>query len=870
MARFLSVVSFFVLFAANSLAAAAQSAPSGGATAPAPYATWAKGLTPQRGLLTIWRKDGKVYIELTKAQLDTDFIQTIVPSSGLGGFGVTPGLPYLQFPSARIVRFTRADNTIAVAWPNTSFIATAGTPAAKAIAESFAPSVLATAPIVATDDTSGTVVFDGSYLLKDQLNLTDAFRQTFNTDKKPGSAYQLDDARTYFGTTKTFPENVIVQIHQTYASGNPPDIFDNVIDARAVGVDVKYNIAQAPVLGSYTPRMADDRVGYYPNIQLQFDTDRVRERAVREIVRWNVARHPMVYYISNTVPLQYRETIKDALLTWNQAFGKVGYPDAVEVRDQPDDPNWDPDDIRYNTVHWLTQAYNGGYAQAGLVFDPRTGEMIHTSIVLDADLMQFGYIEGADYTDPTLDRGSGFAAHEATYAAGAKASAMFGLAALRALDEIPNGKLPPHYALDFLKSIVLHESGHNWGLQHNFIASEAYSSVQIRTRAFTQRNGLANSVMEYTPTNVWPKGMSHGDYFQTVLGPYDYNAIKYGYAAIPGATTTEQERPTLLRWASAWSNPWYRFAMDEDVMWGTGHAIDPRVVQFDLTNDNLGWCEDQMHLSDALIRALPSRFTQAGETHDPMRQAFGFAIGAISNCSRIAWHYVGGEELSRAHVGDPNAQLPLEPVSRAQSKRAFDFLQRHLFAASAWDLSPRLLRQMVYTEWVTDLPQPAWAYDPPTRHDVPIATVAQLLQQRTLESIFNPVLLQRLDDLSLKYPVGTTMSLTDAFSWSHDAVFGDLRRHIAPPNEIHRALQQWYARMLAQMLVGPKSGTPYDAQSLARAELKTLVAETGTALQQRGLDAMTRAHLSSLQAIAEQTLAARMVAPVPLPKPSDE
>ena len=325
--------------------AAAQS--DAAAAPPADYATFTKGLTPQRGLFTLWRKNAKVYIELTKDQLDADFIQTAVPANGVGGLVVTPGLPYVEFPTARIVRFTRANDKIVVTWPNTSFIAANGTAGARAVAASFAPSVIATAAVVAQDAASGRLVFDGSYLLGDVLDLTDQFRQALNTDAKPGSAYRLDDTRTYFGPTKAFPENVIVEADQTFTSAMPPDVLDNVIDARAIQIDVKYNIAKAPAPGSYMPRLADDRVGYYPNIQLQFDSDNVRERQVRTIVRWNVARHPMVYYISNTVPVQYRQTIRDALLTWNRAFAAVGYPNAVVVKDQPDDPEWDPDDIRY-------------------------------------------------------------------------------------------------------------------------------------------------------------------------------------------------------------------------------------------------------------------------------------------------------------------------------------------------------------------------------------------------------------------------------------------------------------------------------------------------------------------------------------------
>ncbi len=849
----------------------AQAAAQTATAAPVDYATFTKGLTPQRGLFTLWRKSGKLYIDLAKDQLDSDFIQTAVPANGLGAFGVTPGLPYLEFPTARIVRFARADDKIVVTWPNTSFTATPGTPAARAVAASFAPSVIATAPVVAQDAASGRLVFDASYLLGDVLDLTDALRDAFASDKAPGSAYRLDETRSYFGATKAFPENVIVEADQTFTSAMPPDIFDNVIDARAIQIDVKYNIAKAPPLGSYMPRLADDRVGYYPNIQLQFDADNLRERQVREIIRWNIARHPMVYYISNTVPVQYRETIREALLTWNNAFARVGYPNAVVVKDQPDDPAWDPDDIRYNTVHWLTQAYDGGFAQAGLVWDPRTGEMIHTSVVVDADLLRFGYLEGADFTDPVraLRGGSGFAAEEAAYAAGAKASATFGLSALWAMGEIPTGMVPPHYAQDFLRSIVLHESGHNWGLQHNFIASEAYSSAEVRSKSFTDRYGLANSVMEYTPTNVWPKGMSTGGYFQTVLGPYDYYAIRYGYAPIPGATTPEQERPTLLKWASAWSNPWYRFAMDEDVDWNSGHAIDPRIDQFDLTNDNLSWCEAQMRISRTILAGIPQRYRQNEASHDPLRQAFAFALFPAFSCTQVAWHYVGGEALSRSHFGDPGAIVPLTLVPRNESKRAFAFLDAHLFSPAAWNLSPSLLRQLVYSEWVTDIPQPLWAYDPPIRHDEPIAQIAEVLQQRTLRSIFNPVLLQRLDDLELKYRGGSTMSLSDAFAWTQAAVFGDLRgKNLDSMGEVHRSLQQWYARMLAQMLLAPRPGTPYDAQSLARAELVAVRDESRAARQRSGLDDLTKAHLAALEAVADQALSARMAIPPPLSTPT--
>src|SRR5215469_8671515 len=90
------------------------------ADSPAAYATFIQGATAQRGLFTIWHKGGKTYIELKADQLDRDFVQTIVPGSGLGGtfivWGNTDHLP------AELVRFTRAGDQVAILWPNPNFV----------------------------------------------------------------------------------------------------------------------------------------------------------------------------------------------------------------------------------------------------------------------------------------------------------------------------------------------------------------------------------------------------------------------------------------------------------------------------------------------------------------------------------------------------------------------------------------------------------------------------------------------------------------------------------------------------------------------------------------------------------------------------
>jgi len=104
-------------------AAVAQTAPPSAAAAAAPahgpqsYDSFVRDSTVSPGLLPVIHKDGKVYLVVSRDQLDQDFIQTAVPYSGLGGFGPAEGEPYVA--PARIMRFERVDDNIVMRWPNT-------------------------------------------------------------------------------------------------------------------------------------------------------------------------------------------------------------------------------------------------------------------------------------------------------------------------------------------------------------------------------------------------------------------------------------------------------------------------------------------------------------------------------------------------------------------------------------------------------------------------------------------------------------------------------------------------------------------------------------------------------------------------------
>src|SRR5207253_7170959 len=171
-----------------------------------------------------------------------------------------------------------------------------------------------------------------------------------------------------------------------------------------------------------------------------------------------------------------------------------------------DDPTWDPQDLRHNVVRWFDSSLPQYGAEALIINDPRTGEEINVGINIDSTV------------------GVGFNSLYTYLVAPTRGVADDATARRR-------------FVMDNMRSLVLHESGHDMGFQHNFIGSTAYSAKQLQSKSFTSRYGIATSVMEYAPLNLWPKGTPQGDYAQVVVGPYDYHAIEYGYAYVAGART---------------------------------------------------------------------------------------------------------------------------------------------------------------------------------------------------------------------------------------------------------------------------------------------------------------------------------------------
>jgi len=292
-----------------------------------PYSKFTSGATSQTGLFTIWRKKDKVYLELAPDQLDKPYLLVPVMTSGIGG-GFAAGTPFTNKDFDSIVlRFRRAGDKIVVAEENTAAKARADTAGERAAASVYPQSVISADTIAAIDATTGNIVFPAEALLTDIVDLTDAINGP--PESRRSFHFRLDRPLSYFGPTKAFPKNVNIETDLTFTSSQPSPL-DYVPDARSLFFKLHYGIVELPT-DDYRPRLADDRMGYFLTARRQYDTYSGPTNFERYLDRWNVqksdsyarvsrAKDPIVFYLSNTIPAQFKPAIRDGLLTWNKAF----------------------------------------------------------------------------------------------------------------------------------------------------------------------------------------------------------------------------------------------------------------------------------------------------------------------------------------------------------------------------------------------------------------------------------------------------------------------------------------------------------------------------------------------------------------------
>ncbi|MDQ6757976.1 MAG: zinc-dependent metalloprotease [Bacteroidota bacterium] len=466
-----------------------------------------KNYTPHKGFFNFYWDDktGKIFLEIN--HLDSEFLYVTSLPAGLGSNDLE--LDRGKLGKTSILKFTRAGNKILLIEPNFRYRAVTNNTAEKrAVEQSFAQSVIWGFSTEA--ENNGNVLIDATnFLLRDAMQVSSTLRRT-----NQGS-YSVDASRSalYLERTKNFPLNTEFESTVTFVNndGRPGNFVASVTPAAdAITLRIHHSFVQLPD-NNYKPRLYDARSPYGARAFMDYSTP-----VTEPIQKYFIARHrlekkdpnakmseavnPLIYYLDNGTPEPIRSALLEGARWWNQAFEAAGYINAFQVKVLPDSA--DPMDIRYNIINWVHRSTRG-WSMGQSVVDPRTGEIIKGSVILGSLRVRQDYLIAQGLLAP--------------FANG-----------------IPADNKMLQMALQRLKQLAAHETGHTLGLMHNYISSS-------QNRA---------SVMDYPPPVVSINNKNEidlSDAYTNEIGAWDKVSIRYGYEEFPAGTNEQMELDKILK-----------------------------------------------------------------------------------------------------------------------------------------------------------------------------------------------------------------------------------------------------------------------------------------------------------------------------------
>ncbi|MDO7575411.1 MAG: zinc-dependent metalloprotease, partial [Flavobacteriaceae bacterium] len=605
---------------------------------------------------TTYQEDDNVFLELSDSLLEKDLLMVT---------------RFVQLPanyqayinagsktSQQLIHFKKKGKQILLTQESFVNFANEEDPISQSVKLNNFPPILAAFPIKNSEE-NRYLIDVSSYFNND----SPGFNIIRKSLKKEYSIGSNDSKRSFIDSVKSFPENIEIRHTLTYNLGKPP----RGNTANTMSFQVNHSIIALPE----TPmsiRYSDERVGWFSLNKYNYSSDALKSDNIRIIRRWRLEPtnleaynrgelvdpiKPIIYYLDPATPMKWRPYFKQGIEDWAKVFEKAGFKNAIIAKDPPtkeEDPNFSPEDIRYSTVRYVATTTRN--ATGPSVSDPRSGEIIESDIIWYHNHLR-------SYRNRYLLE---------TGAANPKA---------RSLDT------PEEEIGEMMRRVISHEIGHALGLPHNMKASSAYPVDSLRSGNFTQKMGIATTIMDYARFNYIAQPGDENIRFVRQLGPYDDYAIEWGYRYFSDQTP-ESEKVLLNEMVD-------KKSMDPLYMFGSG-GNDPDTQTENIGDDPIKANEYGLKNLKIVAKNLDKWTTTEGQSYDDLNELYNEMIGVYRRYIYHVIKMVGGVNETLMRKGQDNT--PYKNLDQALQRQALDFLHVNLWDTQNWLIQKSLVSKI--------------------------------------------------------------------------------------------------------------------------------------------------------------------------------
>jgi hypothetical protein len=797
------------------------------------------------GLFTIYQDTltGNLYMLIKKEQIGKEYIYFSHTVDGISATGHFRG----NYRENLIFSIQKYYNKLEFVAENLSYHYDPKSPLSKAAGANTSTSVMISQKIVAESRDQNEML-----IRADDLFMTEYLSQLKTQANQIKSLFSnislgsLNKEKSKYMSINSYPENTDVVVDYVFDNHSASGKSGEVADSRYMSIKIQHSFVEVPE-NNFKPRGDDARVGYFTR-QLTELTSSSATPYLDFIQKWHLEKkdktaevsepvEPIVFWLENTTPKEYRETIESAVLAWNEAFEEAGFRNAIHVKIQPDDAEWDAGDIRYNVIRWTASPSPvfGGYGPA--FFNPRTGQILGADIMIEYSYLtnrlkqeKLFHTSGLEMDGHTDDESENYCA----FGQFLQMTSLFGLTALDI--NKPDDTERDDYIRSALYYLILHEVGHTLGLTHNMRASQLHSLEDINNKGITLKKGLCASVMDYPAVNLASEKEHQGHFFTSKPGPYDKWAILYGYSE--SLINEKEEKQRLNHILSLSTKPELAYGNDADDMRTPGKGIDPRVMTGDISSDAISYSVERIKLINKLTGKLKEQYTVKDESYHQLRNAYLILTTELNNSAAIISRYIGGVYVERDFAGQENGRVPFTPVPLKEQKKAMLALSKYVFSPDAFSAPGSLYTYL-------QMQRRGFGFAGNTE-DPKIHERALKIQKNVLDHVLHPVVMRRITDTEL---YGNAYKLPEVLNDLSSAIFkDDMNKSV---NTFRQNIQIEYINRLIEIINDKGDKHDSRSQSLALDQLRQI--EKSFKLNP-GIDQETQAHRQHINHIIAKAL----------------